>query len=86
MKKLIFPLILILFLTSCIGDENIGKDTKITELEKQIQILKGENNKLQQENELLKIGGIPSTIQTSSSGGTTIVGANSLFPEGSTFE
>lgn len=72
---------------SCNMDWKDVKNPKITELETQIQALKIENNRLKEENELLKIGWIPSTVQTSSSSGwTTVVGANSLFPEWSTFE
>lgn len=87
MKKLIFPFILILFLTSCTWIQDTEKDQKITELEKQIQILRIENTNLKEENMLLQAGWIPSTVQTStSSWWTTVVGANSLFPEWSTFE
>ena len=86
MKKIIILIPLIL-LGSCtiLGSET--QDPRITELETQIQVLKREKTRLQEENELLKIGWIPSSVQTSSSSGwTTVVGANSLFPEGSTFE
>lgn len=87
MKKSFTIIAIISLLSSCSIDYKWKKDVKISELEKQIQVLTIENTNLKEENMLLKAGGIPSTVQTSSSSWwTTVVGANSLFPEGSTFE
>jgi len=67
-------------------NQDQDKDIKITELETQIQALQEENTRLKWENELLKIGGIPSSIQTTPVSSSTTVMDNSLFPEWTTFE
>ena len=67
-------------------NQDQDKDAKITALETKIHTLQEENTRLKWENELLKIGGIPSSIQTTPASSSTTVMDNSLFPEWTTFE
>ena len=86
MKKILFSIILLSFLSSCTMNQDQDKDAKIRAFETQIQALQEENTRLKWENELLKIGGIPSSIQTTPVSSSTTVMDNSLFPEWTTFE
>lgn len=65
---------------------NTDDSTKIQFLEKQVQELKIENARLREENELLKIGWIPSSIQTTPWASSTTIIDNWFLPEWTTFE
>lgn len=85
MKYILLCIPLLLF-TSCTMNGTDTRDTRITELEKQVQELKRENANIRENQALIDAWWIPTEIQpTPAPSGSTDID-NSMFPEWTTFE
>ncbi len=86
MKNIILIISIIWLFSSCNPNVDGEKDKEISELNTQIESLQQENSKLREENELIKIGWIPWSVQTTEASSGVTVMDNGFLPEWTTFE